>query len=80
MDGQTWKNGLHDLHCREDRCSLGCDCPCHQGEDMSSLPRAEISFSWRYGVTGWYLDRGLGVLRLYPVPFVRLSIVLGRGK
>lgn len=37
MDADTWRAGLHDLHCREDRCALGCNCPCHRGEDMSVL-------------------------------------------
>lgn len=35
MDGtrtaQDWAGGLHAAHCREDRCELGCDCPCHAG-------------------------------------------------
>lgn len=39
MDDGTWKSGLHDLHCREDRCCYGCDCPCHLGKDMSLPPR-----------------------------------------
>lgn len=30
----TWRSGLHALHCREDRCVFGCSCPCHRGEDM----------------------------------------------
>lgn len=28
-DLRTWRDGLHDLHCRDDRCAFGCDCPCH---------------------------------------------------
>lgn len=28
-DLKTWRDGLHDLHCRDDRCIFGCDCPCH---------------------------------------------------
>ena len=37
-----------------------------------------IEFSRRYGVIGVYRDRDGLVWRIYPVPFVRISI--GRGK
>jgi len=33
-----------------------------------------LDCSRRYGVIGIYKDRGLRVVRIYPVPFVRLSI------
>lgn len=34
----------------------------------------KIEFSFRYVVVGAYLDRGRNVLRVYPLPFVRISI------
>jgi hypothetical protein len=34
----------------------------------------KIEFSWRYGVTGWYKDRDHPILRVYPLPFIRVSI------
>lgn len=37
----------------------------------------KAEFSFRYGVAGVYKDRGLPVWRIYPLPFVRIS--LGRG-
>jgi hypothetical protein len=33
-----------------------------------------IEFSWRYWVMGVYFDRGGGVIRVYPIPFVRISL------
>jgi len=33
-----------------------------------------LDYSRRYGVIGIYKDRDLRVVRIYPVPFVRLSI------
>lgn len=34
-----------------------------------------IDFSFRYVVLGVYFDRNLTITRIYPLPFVRLSIV-----
>ena len=40
-----WPAGMHELHCREDRCVYGCDCPCHRGEPV---PRLHYRwFMWR---------------------------------
>ena len=36
-----------------------------------------VEFSLRYGVVGAYLDRDGRSLRVYPLPFVRVSI--GKG-
>lgn len=33
-----------------------------------------VEFSFRYAVLGLYLDRGLRIVRWYPVPFIRVSI------
>ena len=33
-----------------------------------------VEFSWRYFVIGVYKDRGSNVVRIYPLPFVRISI------
>ena len=38
----SWPAGMHEAHCgpkseRDDRCSLGCDCPCHRGEPVPPL-------------------------------------------
>jgi hypothetical protein len=33
-----------------------------------------FDYSRRYGVIGIYKDRALRVVRIYPVPFVRVSI------
>jgi hypothetical protein len=38
-DREAWLNGLHQLHCRGDRCVYGCDCPCHRGEEVPELRR-----------------------------------------
>lgn len=37
----------------------------------------EAEFSWRYGVVGLYKDRELPLVRVYPVPFVRLTVTTG---
>lgn len=34
---REWPAGMHELHCRDDRCSLGCDCPCHRGEPVPAF-------------------------------------------
>jgi hypothetical protein len=34
----------------------------------------EAEFSWRYGVVGLYRDRDLPLLRVYPCPFVRITL------
>jgi hypothetical protein len=34
----------------------------------------KAEFSFRYAVIGFYLDRGGKILRVYPVPFVRISL------
>lgn len=34
----------------------------------------KVEFSLRYLVMGLYLDRGLRIVRIYPVPFVRISL------
>lgn len=39
--------------------------------------RARIEFSWRYGVVGVYKDHDWPVVRIYPIPFVRISIGWG---
>jgi hypothetical protein len=36
-----------------------------------------ITRSWRYGVMGIYRDRRPGILHVYPLPFVRLTITWG---
>lgn len=33
-----------------------------------------IEFSWRYGVIGIYKDRVWPLWRIYPCPFVRISL------
>lgn len=33
-----------------------------------------IEFSWRYGVVGVYLDRSKKTVRIYPIPFVRITL------
>lgn len=73
---------MHELHCREDRCAIGCGCPHHRGEPVPELPgpcrRVDGGFSLRYGVMGWYLSRDRRFLLVYPLPFTRLRIRLGR--
>jgi hypothetical protein len=39
---RPWPAGLHEIHCREDRCVLGCDCPCHRGEPVPQLRKRRI--------------------------------------
>lgn len=42
---EIWRVGLHDLHCREDRCGPNgewCDCPHHRGEVMPSPAPPEL--------------------------------------
>ena len=34
----------------------------------------KIEFSWRYGVMGVYRDRDEPIWRVYPVPFVRITV------
>lgn len=34
----------------------------------------KIGFSWRYGVWGVYKDRDRPLVRVYPVPFVRITL------
>jgi hypothetical protein len=34
----------------------------------------EVSFSWRYGVVGVYKDREKPIVRIYPLPFVRITL------
>lgn len=34
----------------------------------------KIEFSFRYGVLGIYKDRGKPTVRVYPVPFIRISL------
>lgn len=34
---------------------------------------ARVDVSLRYWVMGVYLDRGLKIIRIYPIPFVRIS-------
>jgi hypothetical protein len=34
----------------------------------------KAEFSFRYGVLGIYKDRGKPIVRVYPVPFVRITI------
>lgn len=34
----------------------------------------KIEFSWRYAVMGVYLDRDQSTVRVYPFPFVRITI------
>ena len=34
----------------------------------------KIELSWRYGVVGLYIDRGGRIVRIYPVPFVRITL------
>jgi hypothetical protein len=36
-----------------------------------------VECSWRYGVMGVYRDRDLPVVRVYPLPFVRITIEWG---
>jgi hypothetical protein len=38
---------------------------------------ASLRFSWRYGVIGIYRDRELPLVHVYPLPFVRISIIWG---
>lgn len=33
----------------------------------------KIELSFRYGVVGIYVDRGRRIVRMYPIPFVRIS-------
>lgn len=33
----------------------------------------KIQFAWRYFVIGFYVDRNKKILRIYPLPFVRIS-------
>jgi hypothetical protein len=53
---ETWRMGLHALHCREDRCGPNgerCDCPCHHGEVMPELTHLpEHDHEVRRGTTG----------------------------
>lgn len=42
MDDSIWADGLHDLHCREDRCGPEgemCSCPCHRGMRFPAVRR-----------------------------------------
>ena len=34
----------------------------------------KIEFSLRYGVMGIYKDRDLPIWRVYPVPFIRITL------
>jgi hypothetical protein len=34
----------------------------------------KLELSWRYAVIGIYKDRDKPIVRIYPLPFVRLSI------
>jgi hypothetical protein len=34
----------------------------------------KIELSLRYAVIGFYLDRDRSILRVYPLPFVRISL------
>jgi len=45
--------------------------PCNCSEWPCRLRRA---FSWRYGVVGIYRDREASLWRIYPVPFVRITV------
>ena len=35
---------MHALHCHEDRCELGCNCPCHRNEGI--YPETEENTEW----------------------------------
>jgi hypothetical protein len=35
-----------------------------------------VDISWRYGVVGWYKDRTRPIVRIYPIPFIRVTIGL----
>jgi hypothetical protein len=37
--------------------------------------RVTVNFSWRYLGIGGYVDRQLDILRIYPLPFTRVSII-----
>lgn len=37
--------------------------------------RVTVDFSPRYFVVGLYLDRSLDIVRVYPVPFVRINFI-----
>jgi hypothetical protein len=34
----------------------------------------KVEFSWRYGVVGIYKDRDTPAVRIYPLPFVRITV------
>jgi hypothetical protein len=34
----------------------------------------KVEFSWRYGVMGIYKDRDEPIVRIYPVPSVRITL------
>jgi hypothetical protein len=36
--------------------------------------KVSVQLSLRYGVMGYYLDRDKKAVRIYPFPFVRISI------
>lgn len=38
-----WPAGLHEIHCRDDRCCYGCNCPHHRGEPVPKPPGR-----WKY--------------------------------
>jgi hypothetical protein len=40
--------------------------------------RVTIEFSWRYGVMGIYKDRHDPLVRIYPLPFIRVTVDLRR--
>ena len=45
---------------------------------MKDIDMADIDFCWRYGVVGVYKDREEMLIRIYPLPFVRITIRLMR--
>ena len=62
ITANPWPDGgtgavLHLMHCRDDRCQIGCGCPCHDG----NAPR----LSWRARLSGALSRRWL---RNHPAP------------
>jgi len=37
---------LHEVHCREDRCVYGCDCPHHSGTCMTEFRSGDVAIDW----------------------------------
>lgn len=47
---------------------------------MVKIPMIKVAVSRRYGVIGIYKTRGVPLLRIYPIPFIRITVNYQRYK